>query len=54
LREPVSASLCTVHNLTWMLSFVGRIRDAVRNGTLDALRADTAAVWSDTGPGLNP
>jgi queuine tRNA-ribosyltransferase len=54
LREPVSASLCTVHNLTWMLSFVGRIRAAVRDGTLGALRADTAAVWSDTGPGLNP
>lgn len=54
LREPVAATLCTVHNLTWILGFVERIRTAITGGTLSALRVETAAVWSDTGPGLNP
>ena len=49
--EPAAASLCTVHNLTWMLSFVGRIRSAICAGTLDDLRVEVAAVWAGTGPG---
>lgn len=54
LREPVAATMCTVHNLTWILTFVGRIRSAIAEGTLDQLRAATAEVWSGSGPGLNP
>lgn len=54
LREPVAATLCTVHNLTWTFTLVGRIRAAIAAGTLSALREQVAAVWSDTGPGLNP
>jgi len=54
LREPVAATLCTVHNLTWMLTFVGRIRSAIAAGTLDRLRIETSEVWGDSGPGLNP
>ncbi len=54
LREPVAATLCTVHNLTWILGFVGRIRTAIEAGTLDDLRVSTASVWAGTGPGLNP
>ncbi len=53
LREPVAATLCTVHNLTWILTFVGRIRAAIEAGTLDELRARTAEVWSGSGPGLH-
>lgn len=45
LGEPAAATLCTVHNLTWILGFVGRIRSAISEGTLDRLRATTAAVW---------
>ena len=52
--EPAAASLCTVHNLTWMLTLVGRIRSAIAAGTLDALRAEVASVWSATGPGPTP
>lgn len=51
LREPVAATLCTIHNLTWMLRFVGRIREAIESGTLSQLRSRTAEVWSDTAPG---
>ena len=54
LREPVAATLCTVHNLTWTFTLVGRIRRAIAEGTLSALRAELATSWSDTGPGLNP
>jgi queuine tRNA-ribosyltransferase len=54
LREPVAATLCTIHNLTWILTFVGRIRSAIAAGTLDQFRAETAEVWSGTGPGVNP
>ncbi len=53
LREPVAATLCTVHNLTWILTFVGRIREAITEGTLDQLRARTSSVWADSGPGLH-
>ncbi|MBS1836428.1 MAG: tRNA guanosine(34) transglycosylase Tgt [Actinobacteria bacterium] len=50
--EPVAASLCTVHNLTWMLTFVGRMRTAIGAGRLAELRAEVASVWSGSGPGL--
>jgi len=49
--EPAAATLCSLHNLTWMLTLVGRIRAAVAGGTLDALRAEVAGVWAGTGPG---
>ena len=49
--EPAASTLCSIHNLTWMLTLVGRIRSAVASGTLDALRSDVAAVWAGTGPG---
>lgn len=43
--EPTGATLCTLHNVSWLLGFVDRIRDAVRDGTFDRLRAQTLAVW---------
>ncbi len=51
LREPVGKTLFTVHNLTWILGLVGRIRAAIESGTLESLRDEVAAVWSGTGPG---
>jgi queuine tRNA-ribosyltransferase len=44
--EPTGATLCTLHNLSWLLGFMDRIRDAIRTGTLDALRRETAEVWA--------
>ena len=43
--EPTGATLCTLHNLAWLLAFVDRIRASIAAGTLDRLRADVAAVW---------
>jgi queuine tRNA-ribosyltransferase len=50
--ETSAASLCSVHNLTWMFTLVGRVRAAIAAGTFDSLRSDVAAVWSGSGPGL--
>ncbi len=44
--EASGAALCTVHNLTWVLGLVGRMRAAIAEGTFDRLRADIAAVWA--------
>ena len=49
LGEPAAKTLCTVHNLTWVLGFVGRIRTAIQGGTLADLRAETAEAWSGMG-----
>jgi queuine tRNA-ribosyltransferase len=46
VREPAGATLCTVHNLTWMLTLVGRLRAAIEAGTLDDLRRRIAETWA--------
>jgi queuine tRNA-ribosyltransferase len=43
--EPSAARLLTVHNLTWMLELMARIRTAVIEDRLGALRREVAAVW---------
>jgi queuine tRNA-ribosyltransferase len=43
--EPTAARLLTVHNLTWMLALMARIRTAVIENRLGALRREVAAVW---------
>jgi queuine tRNA-ribosyltransferase len=43
--EPTAARLLTLHNVAWLLALVGRVRAAVRAGTLAALRAEVAAAW---------
>ncbi|MEZ5239478.1 MAG: tRNA guanosine(34) transglycosylase Tgt [Microthrixaceae bacterium] len=36
--EPAGATLCTIHNLTWMLDLVESVRGAIAAGTLGSLR----------------
>ena len=45
-HEPTAARLVTLHNLAWMLRFMGQVREAVRSGTLDELRAGVRRVWA--------
>jgi queuine tRNA-ribosyltransferase len=52
LGESTAHNLCTIHNLTWILGLVDRIRSAIRSGTLEGLRRDVAQNWSQMGPGL--
>jgi len=46
--EPAAATICTIHNLWWMLQLIERIRTAIGDGRLTALRAEVAAVWDPT------
>jgi queuine tRNA-ribosyltransferase len=43
--EPGAARLLTIHNLTWLFTLVGRLREAVATGTLAGLRAELTATW---------
>ena len=52
--EQSGATLCTIHNLTWMMDLVARIRAAVASGTLGDLRAEVAAAHADMAPGSEP
>jgi queuine tRNA-ribosyltransferase len=45
VAEPTAPRLLTLHNVAWTLAFVDRVRTAIVGGTLDALRAEVAAVW---------
>jgi queuine tRNA-ribosyltransferase len=47
VSEPTAPRLLTLHNVAWTFAFVDRIRAAIVGGTLDALRAEVAAVWAD-------
>ncbi len=51
VSEPTAPRLLTLHNVAWTFAFVDRLRAAIVAGTLDALRADVAAVWGPGGPG---
>jgi queuine tRNA-ribosyltransferase len=51
VSEPSGATLCTVHNLTWMLGLLERIRIAVDDGTLASLRSDLAGPYALMSPG---
>lgn len=53
IDEPAAATLFTLHNLTWMLALVGKIRAAITAGTLSALRAEIGEVWAGSGPGIH-
>jgi queuine tRNA-ribosyltransferase len=43
--EPTAPRLLTLHNVTWTFALVDRVREAIVEGTLDALRAEVAAAW---------
>ena len=46
VAEPVAGRLLTLHNLSWILALMARLRSAVRNGTLESLRAQLAVTWA--------
>ncbi|MEI2639510.1 MAG: tRNA guanosine(34) transglycosylase Tgt [Microthrixaceae bacterium] len=48
--ELTAQILCTIHNLTWILSFVEDIRSAIESGTLETLRAATVQTWQQMSP----
>lgn len=49
--DPTGLVLNTLHNLTFYLGLMGRIRSAIGEGTLPALRDEIAAAYEKTGAG---
>jgi queuine tRNA-ribosyltransferase len=43
--EPSAARLVSLHNVAWTLQFLDRVRGAIGDGTLAALRRDVRSVW---------
>ena len=43
--EPTGRRLLTLHNLAWLLDFVGRLRASIAEGRFAAFRTETLAVW---------
>jgi tRNA-guanine family transglycosylase len=44
--EPAGARLVTIHNVSWILALVERMRSAVAEGALATLRAELADTWA--------
>ena len=49
--EPSAGRLVSLHNLAWLLGLLQRARQAVRDGTLPALRREIDATWAGFGTG---
>ncbi len=49
--EPAGATLCTVHNLHWMMELMVRIRNAIRSRSLAELATELARTHSALAPG---
>lgn len=45
VQEPTAARLFTLHNLSWVLALVARLRSAIHDGRLDELRREVNETW---------
>jgi queuine tRNA-ribosyltransferase len=45
VEEPTGARLVTMHNLSWLVRFVARMRGAIVDGRFEDFRRDTLAIW---------
>jgi queuine tRNA-ribosyltransferase len=43
--EPTASRLVSLHNISWTLQLMARIRAAIENGTFRSLRQEVLAVW---------
>jgi queuine tRNA-ribosyltransferase len=44
--EPTAQRLLSLHNVSWTLQLMARLRESIEAGTFDRLRRDVLAVWS--------
>jgi queuine tRNA-ribosyltransferase len=51
VAEPTAPRLLTIHNVAWTFALVERMRAAIADGSLAALRADLAERWQVEGGG---
>ena len=47
--EPTGPRIITLHNVAWLLRFMTRVREAIAEGTFEALRGWVLAVWDAPG-----
>ena len=43
--EPTAARLVSIHNVAWTISLMAQMREAITQGTFDALRNRVLEVW---------
>jgi queuine tRNA-ribosyltransferase len=43
--EPTASRLVSLHNISWTLQLMARMRAHIEAGTFDALRREMVAVW---------
>jgi queuine tRNA-ribosyltransferase len=43
--EPTASRLLSMHNISWTLQLMSRMREAIAAGTFDRLRRDVLATW---------
>jgi queuine tRNA-ribosyltransferase len=43
--EPTAARLVSVHNVAWTISLMSQMREAIANGTFQALRRSVLDIW---------
>ncbi|MHB1929495.1 MAG: tRNA guanosine(34) transglycosylase Tgt [Acidimicrobiales bacterium] len=43
--EPTGGRLLTLHNLAWLIAYVGSLRQAIVEGDLERVRAEAGATW---------
>ena len=43
--EPTASRLLSIHNVSWTLQLMARMRAAIVAGTFGALRAEVLAAW---------
>jgi queuine tRNA-ribosyltransferase len=43
--EPTASRLVSLHNISWTLQLMDRMRAAIAAGTFDDLRRDILATW---------
>jgi queuine tRNA-ribosyltransferase len=50
VNEPTAGRILTLHNVAYLLDLVGRVREAIGTGGLDALRAEVRRRWAEPAP----
>ncbi|MDP6931299.1 MAG: tRNA guanosine(34) transglycosylase Tgt [Myxococcota bacterium] len=52
--EILSATLATIHNLTWFAGFMGRMRASIEQGRFQEFRREVHRVWGDPATPAGP
>ena len=45
VREPTASRLLSIHNISWTIDLMDRMRAAIHKGSFESMRRDLLAVW---------